>query len=121
MNNDYIAILDASHIIPAVPGHPLAGPSSWGAPGFRYYMGFPLFHLAGFACTLAALFFEGIIVLGPPSSPPNGRLVSDMLSQVDLDVLCAPPSLLEDLVKEYPDEFLAQAKKIDLFMYAGGM
>ncbi|TVY28697.1 Non-canonical non-ribosomal peptide synthetase [Lachnellula hyalina] len=120
MNNDYIAILDAAHIIPAVPGHPLAGPSSWGAPGFRYYMGFPLFHLAGFACTLAALFFEGIIVLGPPSSPPNGRLVSDMLSQVDLDVLCAPPSLLEDLVKEYPDEFLAQAKKIDLFMYAGG-
>ncbi|TVY44409.1 Non-canonical non-ribosomal peptide synthetase [Lachnellula subtilissima] len=120
MNNDYIAITDAAHMIPTVPGHPLAGPSSWGGPGFRYYMGLPLFHLAGFVCTLAAFFFEGIIVLGPPSSPPNGGLVSDMLSQVDLDVLCAPPSLLEDLVKEYASEFLAQAKKIDLFMYAGG-
>ncbi|TVY13347.1 Non-canonical non-ribosomal peptide synthetase FUB8 [Lachnellula arida] len=119
-NNDYIGITDAARMIPEVPGHPLTGPSSWGGPGFKYYMGFPLFHLAGFACGLAALFFEGIIVLGPPSSPPNGRIVSDILSQVDLDVLCAPPSLLGDLVKEYPNEFLAQAKKLDLIMYGGG-
>ncbi|KAL1625464.1 hypothetical protein SLS56_007358 [Neofusicoccum ribis] len=70
----------------------------------RLYIALPIFHLAGTLITLpCALFLHTIPVLGPPTLPPSPSLFTRIHAHASppLSGLFAPPSLLEDLVRQH--------------------
>ncbi|KAI9742808.1 MAG: hypothetical protein M1818_003537 [Claussenomyces sp. TS43310] len=118
-SNAFCATIDTQRFYPAVNGQRVAGVMGYGKPGYKFYLSFPMFHLAGFAISLVSIFYGSIIVLGPTDVPPNGRVVSDVMRHTDVQALIAPPSIFEDVVKEYREEFVEYAKKLERILFGG--
>lgn len=112
--------MDSHRLLPGAQDYKVAGITSFAKPGAKYYLGFPCFHLAGCALSLASIFYEAVCVFGSPDTPPNARVVCDIMDNVHVNTLCLPPSIVEDLLKEYRDEFVKHAKNLECILYGGG-
>lgn len=58
------------------------------------------------------------VVLGPPTQPPTGQMVSSIMQRYPLKALFCPPVIFEQLVAE--SESLEHAKHLNFALYAGG-
>lgn len=119
--HEYIASFDRHRYIPEFEGRFPCGLYMYGDRGVAFLMPFPFYHLAGFSMGLAPLFYESEIVLPPLNVPPNGKVIIDIMRSLELTVMSCPPSIYEDLIGEYQEDFLACSRKLKMIVFGGGM
>lgn len=117
-NNAFIGVQDASRRIPGADGRRDGNISI--VDGAVYFLGFPAFHLMGVVYGLCSLFYRCVPVLPPPRLPPDGKVITDIMGKVELTQLICPPTLLDDLVKNYRQEFIRRSRLLTYIHNAGG-
>ncbi|CZR57114.1 related to NRPS-like enzyme [Phialocephala subalpina] len=85
-----------------------------------FYMAFPLFHLVGLSFSMRSLLYDGVVVLGPSQAVQNSKIVNDIMAVMPCKAIALPPSLLEDMVKEYREEFEQNSGELLHVFYGGG-
>lgn len=85
--------------------------------GMRTYVGFPLFHLAGyFMAFMSPLFTDYTAVLGP--FPPSPEVVHSVHMHGNIDAVIHPPTTLVELSKR--PECLDRLGQMKLVLFGGG-
>ncbi|KAL9596318.1 MAG: hypothetical protein Q9219_005872 [cf. Caloplaca sp. 3 TL-2023] len=121
MTNGSFAVIDNDRNFPTVPGRRNHDLTVWdfSAADARLYEPFPPFHLAGFFNKVTVpLYTHTIPVFGPPSRPPSGTLVAEILQQIKVRGLLLPPVIAEQLLQQ--PNGLKCFEDLDVFCYAGG-
>ncbi|KAI0003481.1 acetyl-CoA synthetase-like protein [Xylariaceae sp. FL0662B] len=121
MNHASCAVLDNHRNIPDVPGRTNQNCSLWDFPTKEtFYSAFPFSHLGGFfSCIAVPIYYPtAALVLGPPTRPPTGHLVNEIMNHFRLKAMMTPPIILEQLVQE-PGS-LEKCKHLNFIIYAGG-
>ncbi|KAL8670629.1 MAG: hypothetical protein Q9168_004840 [Polycauliona sp. 1 TL-2023] len=121
MTHASFAVMDNDRNFPSIPGRKNHDLSTWEFQGddARIYEPFPPFHLGGFFIKITLpLFTHTIPVFGPPSRPPSGALVAEIVREQKLRGLFLPPVVAEHLLHEVNgvDYF----RDLDIFCFAGG-
>lgn len=121
--NDFFGILDYQPRLPPFKGAEYSGTNTW-APknGVRghVYSTFPPFHLAGLIVWTGCLFFDAMLVLGPQDAPVTAKLALDMIKTTRPQHLAFPPSVTNDLVNLYRDDYSECLPTIDTLFTGGG-
>jgi thioester reductase-like protein len=76
--------------------------------------------MGGLGLSHQPFWFDCVMVLGPTEVPANGKIIIDMLKYNKLVALVIPPSLLEDIVKEYHHEFEKYCVETKVIIFGGG-
>ena len=121
MTHASFAVIDNDRNFPSIPGRRNHDLTIWDFPDHdaRIYEPFPPFHLAGFFNKVTVpLFTHTIPVFGPPSRPPSGALVAEIMQHQKLRGLFLPPVVAEQLLHEASG--LEYFRGLDVFCYAGG-
>ncbi|EPE33348.1 Acetyl-CoA synthetase-like protein [Glarea lozoyensis ATCC 20868] len=122
MTHGTFAVLGNEASLPMVPGRVKQDLAIWNgkdSDSSRFYHIFPTFHLAGFVTTVVIpILGNGIPVLGPPTRPPNGHLIIQVMKQHTLRALFVPPSLAEAVCQEPGG--LELISRLEFVCYAGG-
>lgn len=121
MNHATFAVADHDRTLPTVPGRVNQNWSLWDfADHETFFSPFPAFHLAGFSSMvpLPIYYQNATLVLSPPSRPPTGHLVSEIMDHFQLKAIFCPPILAEQLVQEPGG--LDKCKHLKFLLYAGG-
>lgn len=119
-NHRFLATFDLHRFIPTYEGRVAVGAHCWGDRGDNYFMVFPCYHLTGLTMGLASLWYESTLVLPPTGVPANGKIIIEIMRSTELSELSCPPSILEDLVSEYADEFLRYSRNLKVVIFIGG-
>lgn len=75
----------------------------------------------GLAYSLYPLLYTGVVVLGPSQVIQNSGIASAIIRKISFKALVMPPSLLEDIVKDYGEDFKRNVSTVKLISYGGGM
>lgn len=121
MNHATFAVGDHDRNLPKVPGRVNQNWSLWDFPEQEtFFSPFPAFHLAGFSSlVLLPIYYQNAkLVMSPPSRPPTGHLVSEIMDHFKLKSIFCPPIVAEQLVQE-PDG-IEKCKNLKFLLYAGG-
>lgn len=121
MNHATFAVGDNDRNLPTIPGRLNQNWSLWGfLEEETFFSPFPAFHLAGFSSMVLLPIYYQIakLVMSPPTRPPTGHLVSEILDQFKLKSIFCPPIVAEQLVQE-PDG-IEKCKNLKFLLYAGG-
>ncbi|KAL8678453.1 MAG: hypothetical protein Q9186_005191 [Xanthomendoza sp. 1 TL-2023] len=121
MTHGTFAVIDNDRNFPSVPGRKNHDLTVWDfhSTDARIYEPFPPFHLAGFFNKITVpLFTHTIPIFGPPSRPPSGALVAEIMRQERLHGLFLPPIVAEQLLQE--ENGISYFQNLDVFCYAGG-
>lgn len=121
MNHATFAVGDHDRTLPTVPGRLNQNWSLWDFPQQEtFFCAFPAFHLAAFSSMimLPIYYRNARLVLGPPSCPPTGHLVSEIMDHFKLKSIFCAPIVAEQLVQE-PDG-IEKCKSLKFLLYAGG-
>jgi hypothetical protein len=122
MTHGTFSVLDNEQNLPMVPGRDKQDLTMWSgkdSDSSKYHHIFPPFHLAGFVTSIVVpTFTQATPVLGPPTTPPSGHLISQVMKQQKLRGLFVPPSLAEALSQEPGG--LDMIEQLDFICYAGG-
>ena len=121
MTHGSFAVWDNDRNFPTIAGRKTYDLTTWDFGGSfkRIYDPFPPFHSAGFHSKIALpLFTESVPVYGPPSRPPNGALVVEIIERQKIRGCILPPSIAEQLLHE--SRGLDYFKQLDVFCYTGG-
>lgn len=120
MTHGSFAVVDNDRNFPSIPGRRNHDLTTWDfPPGSCLYVPFPPFHLAGFFNNvMVPVYTKTVPIFGPPTRPPSGGLVAQILRIQDVRGCFLPPTIAAQLYNE-PDgpELL---KKLDVLCYAGG-
>lgn len=76
--------------------------------------------ILGLYWSLSSILYGGTLVLGPAQAVPSGHLVNTIMEEISIKTLVAPPSILEDVVKGYGNDFETNAKTLQHVFYGGG-
>ncbi|KAF2650089.1 acetyl-CoA synthetase-like protein [Lophiostoma macrostomum CBS 122681] len=122
MNHATFAVGDNDRNLPTVPGRVNQNWSLWDSPqGTKehFFSPFPPFHLAGFSSMvmLPIYYSNASLVLGPPTRPATGQLVSEIMDHFTLRSIFCPPIIAEQLVQAGG---LDKCKSLKFLLYAGG-
>lgn len=63
---------------------------------------------------------RGTVVLSPPQAVQSSKIVTDVMTAIPFTSIVLPPSLLEDTVKEYNEDFTKNSSKLRLIGFGGG-
>ncbi|PVH91878.1 NRPS-like enzyme [Periconia macrospinosa] len=122
MNHATFAVGDNDRNLPTVPGRVNQNWSLWEFPGKQreyFFSPFPAFHLAGFSSmVMLPIYYNATLVLNPPTRPPTGHLVSEIMDHFKLKSIFCPPIIAEQLVQEAGG--LEKCKSLKFLLYAGG-
>jgi thioester reductase-like protein len=121
MNHNTFAVGDNDRNLPTVPGRVNQNWSLWDFPKKEtFFSPFPAFHLAGFSTMvmLPIYYSNATLVLPPPTRPPSGHLVSEIMDHFKLKSICCPPIIAEQLIQE--PSGLEKCKSLKFLLYAGG-
>ena len=117
-NHAFIGLVDASRTLPGAYGRPDGNISL--LDGSVHFFAFPAFHLAGFCYGTCSLFYRSVQILPPPEMPPNGKTAIDIMGEHELTQLICPPTLFDDLVKNYRQELVDRGRSLTHVHNAGG-
>lgn len=121
MNHATFAVGDNDRNLPTVPGRVNQNWSLWDFPQKEHFFSpFPAFHLAGFSSMvmLPIYYSNATLVLSPPTRPPTGHLISEIMDHFKLKSIFCPPIIAEQLVQEAGG--LKKCKSLKFLLYAGG-
>ncbi|KAJ4403409.1 putative NRPS-like protein biosynthetic cluster [Gnomoniopsis sp. IMI 355080] len=121
MNHATFAVGDNDRNLPTVPGRVNQNWSLWDFPQQEtFFSPFPAFHLAGFSSmVLLPIYYQNAkLVMSPPTRPPTGHLVSEIMDQFKLKSIFCPPIVAEQLVQE--TDGIDKCKNLKFLLYAGG-
>lgn len=121
MNHATFAVGDHDRNLPTVPGRMNQNWSLWDFPQQEtFFSPFPAFHLAGFSSLIMLpIYYQNAkLVMSPPTRPPTGHLVSEIMDQFKLKSIFCPPIVAEQLAQE-PDG-IEKCKNLKFLLYAGG-
>lgn len=121
MNHATFAVGDNDRNLPRVPGRVNQNWSLWDFPQQEtFFSPFPAFHLAGFSSmVLLPIYYQNAkLVMSPPTRPPTGHLVSEIMDQFKLKSIFCPPIVAEQLVQEA--DGIEKCKNLKFLLYAGG-
>ncbi|KAF2176481.1 acetyl-CoA synthetase-like protein [Zopfia rhizophila CBS 207.26] len=121
MNHATFAVGDNDRNLPTVPGRVNQNWALWDfAEKETFFSPFPAFHLAGFSSMvmLPIYYSNATLVLGPPTRPPTGHLVSEIMDHFKLKSIFCPPIIAEQLVQE--PNGLEKCNHLKFLLYAGG-
>ncbi|KAF2012923.1 acetyl-CoA synthetase-like protein [Aaosphaeria arxii CBS 175.79] len=121
MNHNTFAVGDNDRNLPIVPGRVNQNWSLWDFPENEHFFSpFPAFHLAGFSSMvmLPIYYPHATLVLSPPSRPPSGHLVSEIMDHFTLKSIFCPPIIAEQIIQEPGG--LEKLKSLKFLLYAGG-
>ncbi|KAK7713546.1 putative NRPS-like protein biosynthetic cluster [Diaporthe eres] len=121
MNHATFAVGDHDRTLPTVPGRVNQNWSLWDFPQQEtFFSPFPAFHLAGFSSMIMLpIYYQNArLVLSPPSRPPTGHLVSEIMDHFKLKSIFCPPIVAEQLIQE-PDG-IEKCRSLKFLLYAGG-
>lgn len=121
MNHATFAVGDHDRNLPRVLGRVNQNWSLWDFPQQEtFFSPFPAFHLAGFSSMiLLPIYYQNAkLVMSPPTRPPTGHLVSEIMDHFKLKSIFCPPIVAEQLVQE-PDG-IDKCKNLKFLLYAGG-
>lgn len=121
MNHATFAVGDNDRNLPTVPGRVNQNWSLWDFPQQEtFFSPFPAFHLAGFSSmVLLPIYYQNAkLVMSPPTRPPTGHLVSEIMDQFKLKSIFCPPIVAEQLVQEAGG--IEKCKNLKFLLYAGG-
>ncbi|KAF2113570.1 hypothetical protein BDV96DRAFT_601064 [Lophiotrema nucula] len=121
MNHNTFAVGDNDRNLPTVPGRVNQNWSLWDFPQPEYFFSpFPAFHLAGFSSMIMLPIYypNATLVLSPPTRPPTGQLVSEIMDYLELKSIFCPPIIAEQLIQEPGG--LEKCKSLKFLLYAGG-
>ena len=114
----FLGAIDAGRKLPGAGGRPDANISL--LDGTTWYLGFPGFHAMGLCFGICSLFFESVAVLGAPEMPANGKMIVDIMAQLELGHIIGAPTLLDDMVKNHRQEFTQHSRPLKAVHNAGG-
>jgi acyl-coenzyme A synthetase/AMP-(fatty) acid ligase len=121
-NHAFLNTFDSSRLFPRVNGQRTTdGSILQQEEGSQFYLGFPFFHLGAMGMYFLPIWYNVVLVLGSIDVPASGKVFVDVLKEVKLQGWATPPSLAEDVVKEYQEEFLKYAKDLRVMFFGGGM
>jgi acyl-coenzyme A synthetase/AMP-(fatty) acid ligase len=121
MNHATFSVGDNDRKLPTVLGRVNQNWSLWDFPQSEHFFSpFPAFHLAGFSSMvmLPIYYSNATLVLSPPTRPPTGHLVSEIMNHYKLKSIFCPPIIAEQLVQETGG--LDKCKSLKFLLYAGG-
>ncbi|CZR51448.1 related to NRPS-like enzyme [Phialocephala subalpina] len=117
----FLSFFDAIRTLPIVNGKKLHNVSTLELGHTDYfYMAFPLFHLFGLSFSMRSLLYDGVIVLGPSQTAQDTKIATDIMANVPCKAIALPPSLLEDMVKEFRADFEKNTSELLHVLYGGG-
>ena len=117
-NNAFLAVLDSARKVPGAFGRPRANLSL--LDNTVNIVGMPPFHAGGACSVLCQLFYNAVFVLHAPNGPPTGKSIVDIMGQLEVNALVYPPSLYDDLVKNFRQEFIDRSRSLTYVFNAGG-
>ncbi|KAF9887314.1 hypothetical protein FE257_010309 [Aspergillus nanangensis] len=82
------------------------------------YVGFPLFHVAGFALSCYLLFTGCTLLLGYPRRPPGIPVLRAALQVPNVDGALLPPSIVDELTED--SELLKKISRLRWIVSGGG-
>lgn len=121
MNHATFAVGDNDRNLPTIPGRLNQNCSLWDFPQQEtFFSPFPAFHLAGFSSmvVLPIYYQNAKLVMSPPTRPPTGHLVNEIMNQFELKSIICPPIIAEQLVQE--PGAIEKCKRLNFLLYAGG-
>lgn len=121
MNHATFAVGDNDRNLPTVHGRVNQNWSLWDFPQQEtFFSPFPAFHLAGFSSmVLLPIYYQNAkLVMPPPTRPPTGHLVSEIMDHFKLKSIFCPPIVAEQLVQEV--DGIEKCKNLKFLLYAGG-
>lgn len=121
MNHATFAVGDNDRNLPRIPGRTNQNWSLWDFPQQEtFFSPFPAFHLAGFSSmVLLPIYYQNAkLVMSPPTRPPTGHLVSEIMDHFKLKSIFCPPIVAEQLVQEA--DGIEKCKNLKFILYAGG-
>lgn len=121
MNHATFAVGDNDRNLPTIPGRVNQNWSLWDfAQQETFFSPFPAFHLAGFSSmVMLPIYYQNAkLVMSPPTRPPTGHLVSEIMDQFELKSVFCPPVIAEQLVQE--SGAIEKCKRLNFLLYAGG-
>ena len=117
-NHMFLGAMDAGRELPGAGGRPDANISL--LDGTTWYSGFPSFHVLGLYFGIVSLFSESVAVLGTPETPANGKMIVDIMAQLDLVHIIGAPILFDDMVKNNGHEFDQRSRPLKAVYNGGG-
>jgi thioester reductase-like protein len=121
MNHATFAVGDNDRNLPTVEGRVNQNWSLWDFPNKEHFFSpFPAFHLAGFSSMvmLPIYYSNATLVMSPPTRPPTGNVVSEIMDHFPLKSIFCPPIIAEQLVQEPGG--LEKCRSLNFLLYAGG-
>ena len=112
--------IDNQELVPPVTGRTLASFSMLKHKR-PFFTGTPFFHLSGIVFGFHTMFCQTTAVMGPPDSPPSGKLVRDIARIVKLNGLITVPSLLEATFSAEGEEILPFLSDLEHICWLGGL
>lgn len=107
--NGYFATFDSWRFVPSVNGKSVSNPNILDK-GILTYFGSPMFHMGGIGFAICVLFYNHALVLGPTTEVPTGKIVVDIMREVEIGAMIVIPSLLESVCKGHRQEFVTIPK-----------
>jgi thioester reductase-like protein len=121
MSHATFAVGDNDRNLPTVPGRVNQNWSLWDFPQKEYFFSpFPAFHLGGFSTMvmLPIYYSNATLVLSPPTRPPTGHMIAEIMDHLPLKSILSPPIIFEQLVQEPGG--LEKCEELKFLMFAGG-
>ena len=88
--------------------------------GDRYICGFPVFHMTGVYAGVHTLMDFRVQVRGPTDAPLTGRTVTEIMGEMEISAIYAPPTIFDDILKNHSTDFRLRAEKTKMAVFAGG-
>lgn len=117
--NGYVATFDTYRFVPSLNGR-VPSNLSLLDKGQLTYFGSPMFHMGGVGFAISVLFYNYTLVLGPPTQQPTGKIVIDIMRELEIGAMVVIPSLLENVIKEHGKEFVDYSSALEYLFWIGG-